>query len=136
MLTAPQVTFHGMAHSIELERDVAERIAWLERFYPAIVSCRVAVDVPHRHRRAGRHFHVVIELTVPGREPIVVRHEPSVHGPLKDASAKKHLKESDLDSVYRYARVAVHDAFKAARRRLQDFARLQRGAVKIHAAGG
>ena len=134
MQTDPQVTFHGLAHSTEIERDVAGRIAWLEKFYPGIVSCRVALSVPHRHRRDGRHFHVTVELTVPGGEAIVVRHEPSLHRPSKDGEAMEHLKESDVDSAYRYARVAVHDAFKSARRRLEDFARHQRGDVKVHAA--
>ena len=133
MQTDPQVTFHGLAHSTEIERDVAGRIAWLEKFYPGIVSCRVAISVPHRHRRGGRHFLVTVELTVPGGEAIVVRHEPSLHGPGKDGEAMEHL-DNDVDSTYRYARVAVHDAFKSARRRLEDFARHQRGDVKVHAA--
>jgi cold shock CspA family protein len=34
--------------------------------------------------------------------------------------------------VHRYGRVAIHEAFDAARRRLEDFAREQRGAVKAH----
>jgi len=128
------VTFHGLAHSTEIERDVAGRIAWLEKFYPGIVSCRVAISVPHRHRSAGRRFHVTVELTVPGGEAIVIQHEPSLHAS-KDAEPRQHLKEADADRAHRYARVAVQDAFSSARRRLEDFARLQRGDVKIHAAG-
>ena len=64
MLT-PQITFHGLVHSPELESDVVERIAWLAKFYPDIVSCRVLLEVPHRHHCNGRHVHVTIELTVP-----------------------------------------------------------------------
>jgi hypothetical protein len=90
----------------------------------------VLVEVPHRHRSDGRHFHVRIEATVPGGAPIVVSHEPSLHGPLKDVEEPAHHKESDIESVHRYARVAVHEAFDTARRRLQDFTREQRGAVK------
>lgn len=99
-----------------------------------IVSCRVLIEAPHRHRRDGRHFHVTIELTVPNGEPIVINHAPSLHGPLKDAGATAHLKQSETDSVHRYRHVAIHDAFDVARRRLQDFARRQRGAVKHHEA--
>jgi ribosome-associated translation inhibitor RaiA len=130
---APQITFHGLAHSPELEADILERIAWLEKYYRGIVSCRVPIEVPHRHHRDGRRFHVTIELTVPSGKAIVIRHEPSRHGALKDTATSEHLKESDVDSVHRYARVAIHEAFNAARRRLQDFARRQRGAVKTHA---
>jgi cold shock CspA family protein len=132
MLMPPQVTFRGIKHSPELEAAVLDRVSWLEQFYQGIVSCRVLIEAPHRHRRDGRHFHLTIELTVPNSEPIVVSHAPSMHGPLKDTGAGEHLKASETDSVHRYARVTIHDAFDVARRRLQDFARRQRGAVKLH----
>jgi cold shock CspA family protein len=132
MLIAPQVTFRGLSHSAGLESEILGRVSWLEKFYEGIVSCRVLVEVPHRHRRDGRHFHITIELTVPSGEAIVIRHEPSLHGSLKDAGAAEHLKRSETDSVHRHERVAVHEAFDVARRRLQDFARRQRKAVKSH----
>jgi ribosome-associated translation inhibitor RaiA len=135
MLIPPQVTFHGLAHSSKLKSDVLGRIAWLEKFYQGLDSCRVVVEVPHRHRRNGSHVEVTIELAVRKGDEIVIRHEPSLHGALKDAEAVEHPKESDVDSAHRHARVAIHDAFDAARRRLQDFARRQRGAVKTHAGG-
>ena len=132
MLTPPQITFRGLRRWAEIEADIFERVAWLEKFYQGIVSCRVSIEVPHRHRRDGRHFLVTIELTVPNGEAIVIRHEPSLHSSLKDAAALEHLKQSETDSVHRYARISVHDAFDSARRRLQDFARRQRGDVKAH----
>jgi hypothetical protein len=132
MLMPPQVTFRGIPHSRELEAAVLDRVSWLEQFYAGIVSCRVLIDAPDRHRRDGRHFHVTIELTVPHGEPIVISHAPSLHAWLKDAGAQAHLKQSETDSVHRYRHAAVHDAFDLARRRLQDFARRQRGAVKRH----
>lgn len=131
-LMPTRVTFRGLAHSDALEADIRERIAWLEQFYVGIVGCRVLVEMPHRHSHDGRHFHVRIEVTVPGGAPIVVSHEPSLHGALKDVEEAAHRKETEIESVHRYARVAVHQAFDAARRRLQDFAREQRGAVKTH----
>jgi cold shock CspA family protein len=132
MQVPAQITYRGFEPRAALEADVRERIAWLEQFYGGIVRCRVLVELPHRHRHDGRHFHVRIELTVPGGEPIVVTHEPSLHGPLKDVAAEAHRKQAELEGVHEHARAAVHDAFDAARRRLQDFARRQRGAVKAH----
>ena len=131
-LIPTQVTFRGLSHSDALEADIRECVAWLEQFYAGIVRCRVLVEVPHRHRHGGRHFHVRVEVTVPGAAPIVVSHEPSLHGPLKDIAEAKHMKDSETEGVHRYARVAVHEAFDAARRRLQDFARRQRGTTKTH----
>jgi cold shock CspA family protein len=132
MLIPTQVTFRGLAHSDALDADIRERVSWLEQFYSGIVGCRVLVEVPHRHRHDGRHFHVRVEVTVPGGAPIIVSHEPSLHGPLKDAEEAEHHKDTDIEGVNRYGRVAIHQAFNAARRRLQDFAREQRGVLKTH----
>lgn len=126
-----QVTFRGLRHLAAVEADIRERVAWLEQFYDGIIRCRVLVELPHRHRRDGRHFHVRIELTVPGGAPIVISHEPSLHGTMKHVEDSLH-KAAEIDSVHRYAAVAVGQAFDAARRQLEDFARERRGAVKTH----
>lgn len=135
-LVPTQVTFRGLAHSDALEADIQERVAWLEQFYDGIVRCRVLLDLPHRHRHDGRHFHVRVEVTVPGGSPLVVNHQPSLHGRLKDIESEAHRKDTEIESVHRYARVAIHAAFDAARRRLEDFAREQRGDVKTHEVPG
>ena len=131
-LIPTQVTFRGLPHSDELESEIRQRVVWLEQFYTGVVRCRVLVELPHRHRHDGRHFHVRIEMTVPGVTPIVVSHEPSRHGGLKDFQEDAHRKETEIEGVHRYASVAIHEAFDAARRRLEDVAREQRGAVKTH----
>jgi cold shock CspA family protein len=131
-LIPTQVTFRGLVHDEALEADVRERVPWLEQFYAGIVRCRVLLEVPHRHRHDGRHFHVRIEVTVPGGPAIVVSHEPSLHGRLKDMEGDRDHKKDEIESVHRYARVAIHEAFDVARRRLEDFARKQRGTVKAH----
>jgi hypothetical protein len=134
-LIPTQVTFRGLDQSDAVETDIRDRVAWLEQFYDEIVGCRVLIERSDRHRHDGRHFHVRIELTVPGGRPVVVSHEPSLHGRSKDTAAPAHHKRDEVASVHRYAHVAIHDAFDAARRALQDFAREQRGAVKPrHAA--
>jgi cold shock CspA family protein len=133
-LIPTQVSFRGLARDDALEVDILERVAWLEQFYADIVRCRVLVEVPHRHRHDGRHFHVRVEVTVPGGAPIVISHEPSLHARMKDVEDEAHHKETEIESVRRYARVAIRQAFDAARRRVEDFAREQRGAVKTHEA--
>ena len=129
-----QITFRGLAHSDALETDIRERVAWLEQFHDGITGCRVLVELPHRHRRNGRHFHVRIEVTVPRSAPIIVNHEPSLHRPLKDVEEEAHRKDTEIEAPHRYAHVAVHEAFDVARRKLQDVSREQRGSVKAHEA--
>lgn len=131
-LIPTQVTFRGLPHSDALDAAVRQRVAWLEQFHAGIVRCHVVIELPHRHRHDGRHVHVRIHLTVPDVPPIVTSHEPSLHGRLKDVEESEHHKDSEIDGVHRYAAVAIREAFDAARRRLEDVAREQRGAVKTH----
>lgn len=135
MLMPPQVTFRVISHSRELAALVLDRVSWLETFDPGIVSCRVIIDTPYCHRRDGRHVHVTIELTLPDGAPIVVNHEPSLHGAVRDAGTDEHAREPEAASMHRYMHVAIHDAFDAARRRLQDLARRQREERHDYVAG-
>lgn len=116
MIRPVQITFRNMGHSVPLEEEIRASVAWLDRFSPDLVGCRVVVEVPHRHHERGRPVHVVVELLLPG-ENAVVSHEPTLHGHLKDTHAGEHHKDGDVD---------------AARRRLEDLTRRQRGNVKTH----
>lgn len=102
-----------MPPSEAIERNIREKADKLESFCEKIMGCRVLVEAPHRHHRKGKLYHVRIDLTLPGGE-IVINREPSRHAAHKDAY------------------VAIRDAFVAARRKLQDFARRRRGVLKIH----
>ena len=108
------IVFKGIDPSDTLRRAIEERVAWLERFYNRIVSCRVVVERPQHRHQQGDLFNLRIHLGVPGQE-IVVDHAPS----------DQHEHEDPY--------VTVHDAFDKARRRLEDYARRQRGDVKHHA---
>lgn len=133
MIKPVQVTFRNMEPLETLEDTIRARAAGLETFYPDIVGCRVLVETPHRHREHGQHVRVRIELSLPG-EDVIVSHEPTLHGTLKDVEEEAHHKDDDVEAVHKYADVAVRQAFDAARRRLQDVARRQRGDVKTHEA--
>src|SRR6187455_2081531 len=97
-----QITFRGMDSSPALETRIGEHVAKLESFHDRITRCDVVVELPHQHHRQGKHWHIRIDLTVPGHE-IVVSRDPG--------------KEEDHEDVY----VAVRDAFAAARRQLEDY---------------
>ena len=103
-----QITTRDIPHSEALENHIRQKAEKLEKFYPHIMGCRVVVELPHKHKHQGRIFDVHLDITVPGSELVVnrVAHE----------------------DVY----VAVRDAFDAAKRQLEDYARRQRGDTKIH----
>jgi cold shock CspA family protein/ribosome-associated translation inhibitor RaiA len=129
MQLTPTVTFRGIDRSEALETDIVTRLRKLETYYPRIMCCRVLVEPAQRHHESGNRYHVRIDLTVPGEE-IVVSHEAGLHGTAQDVDAERLTKAAESDPERKHAAVAVREAFDVARRRLQDYARRQRGAVK------
>lgn len=106
-----RISYRGIEPTEAIEAQIRERAAKLERFYDGIVGCHVTVEAPHRRHHKGTLYRVRIDLTVKNGELLVGR-DP----------AQQHSHED----LY----VAIRDAFDAARRRLQDHARRQRGQVK------
>ena len=104
-----QVSLHGIASSDALQNAIREKAERLERYYDHIVSCRVVLSLEGRHKRHGKQFTARIDLKVPGSEIAVT-----------------HVHDEDLQ-------IALRDAFDAARRKLEDYLREQRGDIKRHA---
>jgi len=94
-----RVSFHGLAPSHSVAGAVVHRACELEAEFPRIVSCRVAVELPHRHRRQGRRFRVRVDLGMPGRHAIAGR-------------------AAGADPAHEDVYLAIRDAFRAARRQL------------------
>lgn len=132
-----QITFRNVLPSKAIEDNIREKTSKLESFYDRIMGCRVIVAAPHRHHRKGKAYEVRIDITVPGGELVINRSPkrlktaglPVTDGPetqlIESREPSKHGAHTD---VY----VAVRDAFNAAGRKLQDYARRQSGAVKLH----
>ena len=114
MQTPVDITFRSMEPSIAVEHAIRSWAARLDRTFDRIERCAVVIETPHRHQRQGKQYRVRIEVTVPDRI-IAISHEPG--------------DEAAHDDVY----VAIADAFRAARRQLQEHAQIRRGDVKLHA---
>ena len=127
-----QITFRNMDRSEAIEEWIRAEAAKLDTFYNRIMRCRVAIEVPHRHHRKGSSYHLRIDLTVPGEE-IVVKRQPSLSHRVQQLGQSEIKKQLELKTQHKNLRRAINDAFKAASRRLQDYARRQRGDVKSHA---
>jgi cold shock CspA family protein len=131
MILPVQITFRNMEPSAAAEEWIREEAQRLDEFYNRIMGCRVAVELPSRHHKWGSLYHVRIDLTVPGAE-LVVKRQPSLHTPLQQTHEGRWTKHLEVKVPHRELRQAIDDAFKAMGRRLQDFARRQRGDVKTH----
>ena len=132
MILPVQIAFRNMKPSEAVEARVREEVEKLETFYNRIMRCRVIVEIPHRHHRKGDLYHVRIDMTVPGAE-LVVKREPSLRTALRQTDSEKQSKSYEPRAAHKDIFVVIRDAFKEARRQLQDFARRQRGDTKLHA---
>jgi cold shock CspA family protein/ribosome-associated translation inhibitor RaiA len=108
-----EIPVHLSGKGVELtpdqEAQIRDEVTRLERFFDRVVACHVVVSVPNR-RPGGEPvaWTFRLSLTVPGGELAITRQaQPSF-------------------------REAFDDAFAAARRQLQDYARELRGDVKRH----
>ncbi len=122
-----QITFRNMEALPVAEQWIQSEALKLEAFYKRIMGCRVAVERPLSHQE-GSPYHVRIDLTLPGGE-LVIKHEPSLATGarrLGEAEITKHLEARPHRNLHQ----AINNAFKAAGRRLQDYARRQHGDVK------
>ena len=90
-----QITLRNIASSAAVEAAIRRRAAKLDRFHRRIVSCRVVVEIPSRHKRRGKEFVVHLDIKTPGNEVVIT-----------------HDHHQDLYT-------ALHDAFHAAQRRLE-----------------
>ena len=114
MEVEPHIVFEGVAPSNSMKARIDSEIDKLERFFGRITACRVVVRKPQGRRRHGDLYAVAVHLTLPnGQDVHADRNPPEDHA---------------HEDVY----VAIRDAFKAARRKVQDEAHKLRGDVKRH----
>jgi len=137
MKTPLQVTFRNMPRSDAIEENVREKAEKLDSLFEGITSCRVIIEAPHRHHHKGKAYVVRIAIAVPSGE-LVVNRAPKRLDAVKAAhpeELEKNLAEHHEPSrhaAHEDAYVAIRDAFSAAARKLQDYARRRRGEKKVH----
>jgi len=113
-----EINFRNMDPSPAVEARIREKAAKLERFHERIIGCTVVVEAPHRHHHKGKIYSVHIDISVPGKDHLIVdRAKP-------------------LDHAHEDVYVAVRDAFNAAVRQLEDYTQRMRGEVKSHTGAG
>lgn len=103
-----QITFREVPHSDAIEAAIRDKAEKLDQFYDKIMGCRAVVGMIQRHQHQGKLFNIRLDITVPGGEVVVNRDK--------------------AEDIY----VAIRDAFDHAKRRLEDYARRQRGDTKTH----
>jgi len=111
METPLQITFRGFEHTPDLDQLIRRRAAQLEGVAGnRLTSCHVVVELGHEHFPGARIFHVKVDVTFAGAVVVIDR-------------------ERHDDRTHEDATVAVHDAFDAARRKLEHVDRQRHAAT-------
>jgi len=104
-----EILFLGLEPSEAVASTARGKAHKLHRFCPEIMSCRVSIELVHKHQHQGRPFAVRIDVKLPDAELNVSR----VHD----------------EDVY----VALREAFDDMKRQVEDAVRRMRGQQKLHA---
>ncbi len=109
-----QIVFRDVSPYEELLGGEIRRWAGkLDKRFPRVVSCRVAVEKANNRHRQGNLYKATVRVKVPGKMIVVSREHPLHHS---------------HEDIY----VAVHHAFEEATRQLEEYARVKQRDVKDH----
>lgn len=116
MLQVPlEIAFHNVASSNWAEQEIRARVAYLEKLYDRLISCRIRID-----QRAKNHAGTIppvvhIELGIAGHGDLVVSHEPE--------HLLRKYQHPDLHK-------AINEAFRIAERQLTELKQQRSDRVK------
>lgn len=106
-----KITFRDLVPLPSLEPEIRRRADKLDQWTSDVMSCRVTVEADDSRRHTGHAYRVQILVRVPDEEIAV-----------------------GMDHADEDIQRAVRDAFDAADRRVEDYARRRRGQTKAHHA--
>jgi len=110
-----EIAFHNIESSEWAEQEIRARVADLERIYGRLISCRVRIDQRAKDLSGTIPPVVHIELGIPGRNDLVVSHEPE--------HLLRKYRHPDLHK-------AINEAFRIAERQLLDLKEQRDGRTK------
>jgi len=106
------IEFHNIRPVEKVEFRIRREFAHLERFYNRLVNCRVDVEGPEHEHRGGLHK-VRVDLGFP-------REDAKEWAEFEGATRRQGVEHFEVKAQSKDPTMAVHAAFKAARRRLKD----------------
>ena len=104
-----QITFRDLVPLPSLESEIRHRADKLDQWTPDVMSCHVVVEATGNRHHQGHEYSVKVSVRVPDAE----------------IAATTHHRDQDIGR-------AVHGAFDAVGRQLEDYARQRRRQVKRH----
>ncbi|SEO04976.1 Ribosome-associated translation inhibitor RaiA [Rhodospirillales bacterium URHD0017] len=112
MHTPLRITFQNTPSSDAIRQLIEEQADHLEQFFGRMTACHVVFKVPDGNHRSSGLYEVTVHIKMPGGTTVDIDRTPG------------------LDERFSDPQFAVGDAFRRARRRLADRARVMRQEVK------
>lgn len=112
MHTPLRITFQNTPSSDAIRQLIEEQADHLEQFFGRMTACHVVFKLPDGNHRTGGPYEVTVHIKMPGGTTVDIDRTPG------------------LDERFADPQFAVSDAFRRARRRLQDRAKVMRQEVK------
>ena len=114
METPLQIDLQGIDAKEQIHAAIIKHVAQLEERSGRLTAGRVVVKAPSGHHRTGGLYEISVHLSLPEGREVNIGHTPQ------------------NDERYSNIEFALNDAFKRARRHLQDEVRKMQGQVKQH----
>lgn len=114
METSVQIDFQHCDNVDGFRRRIEENVAELEDRFGRITACRIFIRGPGEHHRTGGAFEVRVHLELPDGRQVDIGRTP------------------DKDECHADPWFAINDAFKRARRALQDTVRRMQRQENLH----
>lgn len=108
-----KVDYKNFEQHPELDSIIQDQVEKLQKYFDRITSCHVVLSKPHNRHVNGHVYHVHIDIHIPGNIIAITR-------------------EPERDERHDDAGLAIRDAFKIAKRKLQDYGERLRHKVKNH----
>jgi len=112
MHTPLRITFQNTPSSAAIRQLIEEQVEHLEQFFGRMTACHIVFKIPDGNHRSSGLYEVTVHIKMPGGTTVDIDRTPS------------------LDERFADPQFAVTDAFRRARRRLQDRAKVMRREVK------
>jgi len=114
METPVEIDFQGMPANPGVRDAIAKHVSQLEERFGRITAGRVVLKAPGGHHHKGGLYEINVRLALPEGREVNIGH-----------TAQNDERHADID-------FAINDAFKRARRQLQDQVRKLQGQIKPH----
>ena len=151
MKLSPEIVLKDVKMTPLIDKSVTRGVASLERVCDYIISTRIAIEKTQGRRQTGNPYRVRIDIRIPDRPDIVVKHLSKVSKKIPDAISRQAEEalyiETESEASQPISRrpiprkgrreealpALIRRTFESARRELEKVVDRQRGEVKVHA---